>query len=78
METTGWFGPSVRRTVVVAETPESFAWQEAVRLWAQAPAALPLLDLQSVVWVDKRLQVQPSPLGLYLTTPGAAGWRWQP
>lgn len=52
------------------------AWEEVHKLWAQAPAALPLMDLQSVLWVDKRLQVTPSPMGLYLATPGAAGWRW--
>jgi len=28
--------------------------------------------------VDKRLVVEPSPMGLYLHTPGAAGWRWSP
>jgi hypothetical protein len=27
--------------------------------------------------VDKRLEVESSPMGLYLHTPGAAGWRWR-
>jgi len=29
-------------------------------------------------YIDKRLKVEPSPLGLYLTTPGPAGWSWTP
>lgn len=54
------------------------AWEELQALWAERPGCLPLLDFQGCVWVDRRLKVAPGPLGLYLTTPGAAGWSWQP
>lgn len=54
------------------------AWGELEALWAENPTSLPLLDFMGTVWVDKRLEVTPSALGLYLSTPGAAGWRWRP
>ncbi len=54
------------------------AWNELEALWAENPTSLPLLDFLGTVWVDKRLEVTPSAQGLYLSTPGAAGWRWRP
>jgi len=54
------------------------AWAELQSLWAESPASLPLLDFMGCVWVDRRLEVAPGPLGLYLSTPGAAGWSWRP
>jgi ABC-type transport system substrate-binding protein len=73
---TGWRHDRLAALTSRAQQPGDLAWGELQLLWARNPAALPLLDLQSVIWVDKRLEVQPSPLGLYLHTPGAAGWRW--
>lgn len=58
------------------DSPQSPAWRELQKIWAAHPAALPILDFTSVVWVDKKLKVEPSALGLYLTTPGPAGWTW--
>ena len=58
------------------ESPESPAWVDLQKVWARHPAALPILDFTSVVWVDRRLNVESSALGLYLTTPGPAGWAW--
>jgi len=58
------------------DSPQSPAWHELQKIWAAHPKALPILDFTSVVWVDKRLKVEPSPLGLYLTTPGPSGWNW--
>ncbi len=57
-------------------SPKSPAWRELQKTWAAHPAALPLLDFTSVVWVDKGLKVESSSLGLYLTTPGPSGWNW--
>lgn len=76
MNFTGWKHPRLADMIHRIQQPGDLAWQDLQVLWSQSPAALPLLDFQSVVWVDKRLQVEPSPLGLYLSTPGAAGWRW--
>lgn len=77
MNFTGWRHPRLAQLVDRIRQPNDVtAWRELQSVWAQAPAALPLLDYQSVIWVDKRLQVEPGPLGLYLATPGAAGWRW--
>jgi hypothetical protein len=76
MNFTGWQHPRLAGIVARIQQPSDQAWRDLQNLWAQAPAALPILDLQSVIWVDKQLQVEPSPLGLYLGTPGAAGWRW--
>lgn len=76
MNVTGWHHDRLAGLVSQLRLPGDFAWNDLQALWAANPAALPLLDVQSVLWVDKRLEVQPSPLGLYLHTPGAAGWRW--
>jgi hypothetical protein len=76
MNFTGWQHPRLAAVAGRLQQPGEFGWSELQSLWAKNPAALPLLDYQSVIWVDKRLQVEPSTLGLYLTTPGAAGWRW--
>jgi hypothetical protein len=76
MNVTGWRHERLAKVASRIQQPNEFAWNDLQALWAANPAALPLLDLQSVIWVDKHLEVQPSPLGLYLHTPGAAGWRW--
>lgn len=76
MNVTGWRHPRLADMIRRLQQPGDLAWHDLQLLWAASPAALPLLDFQSVIWVDKRLQVEPSPLGLYLHTPGAAGWRW--
>ncbi len=78
MNFTGWRHPDLPSLVGRLRDPQDGAWAELHRRWAEAPGALPLLDFTSVVWVHRRLQVEPSPLGLYLSTPGAAGWRWRP
>lgn len=78
MNFTGWNHPRLKDLLPRLGTPGTPPWAELASLWASSPAALPLLDLQSVVWIDRRLQVAPSPMGLYLTTPGAAGWTWRP
>ncbi|MDR3684621.1 MAG: ABC transporter substrate-binding protein [Geothrix sp.] len=77
MNFTGWRHPRLAELLARIRQPGDPAWSDLQALWAQAPAALPLLDFQSVIWVDKRLEVEPSPMGLYLHTPGAAGWRWR-
>ncbi|WP_257310056.1 ABC transporter substrate-binding protein [Geothrix fuzhouensis] len=76
MNVTGWRDPQFAALAAKLREPGDGAWLDLQGLWAKHPAALPLLDFQSVIWVDKRLTVEPSPLGLYLGTPGAAGWRW--
>ncbi len=77
MNFTGWKHPRLAQLISRIQLPgDRIAWRDLQDAWAEAPAALPLLDYQSVIWVDKRLSVEPSPMGLYLTTPGAAGWRW--
>ena len=76
MNFTGWSHPQLADLLARIRHPDDSAWHELQTLWAREPAALPLLDFQSVIWVDKRLVVEPSPMGLYLHTPGAAGWRW--
>ena len=72
----GWKHPQLAEITTRLQQPGDSAWRELQALWAKGPAALPLLDFQSVIWVDKHLLVEPSPMGLYLHTPGAAGWRW--
>lgn len=72
----GWRHPSFAAVRNRLLSPAGPAWEALQALWAEAPPCLPLLDLQSVVWVDRRLEVEPAPMGLYLSTPGAAGWRW--
>jgi len=76
MNFTSWKHPRLADMIHRIQQPADLAWQDLQVLWSQSPAALPLLDFQSVIWVDKRLQVEPGPQGLYLSTPGAAGWRW--
>lgn len=76
MNFTGWSHPRFAELAARAHQPGDAAWRDLQMIWAQNPAALPLLDFQSVIWVDRRLTVEPGALGLYLSTPGAAGWRW--
>ena len=76
MNFTGWRHPRFAELAAKAQQPGDAAWRGLQAIWAQNPAALPLLDFQSVIWVDKRLVVESGALGLYLSTPGAAGWRW--
>ena len=76
MNFTGWSHPALATLVPRLRHPDDPAWRDLQNLWAQHLGALPLLDFQSVLWVDRHLEVTPSPLGLYLSTPGAAGWRW--
>ncbi len=77
MNFTGWRHAQLEAVTARLHQPDVAAWEELQALWSREPAALPLLDFQSVIWVDRRLQVEPSPMGLYLHTPGAAGWRWR-
>lgn len=72
----GWKDGKFEGPAARLDSPQSPAWQELQKIWSVHPAALPLLDFTSIVWVDKRLKVEPSAMGLYLTTPGAAGWTW--
>jgi hypothetical protein len=74
---TGWADPEALPLLAKLGDPKSPAWKELQALWARHPAALPLLDLHSVLWVDRRLELQPCALGIYMATPGAAGWRWR-
>lgn len=74
---TGWTDAGAAPLLAKLKDSKGPAWEGLQALWAAHPAALPLLDLRSVLWIDRRLEVQPSALGLYLATPGAAGWRWQ-
>lgn len=76
MNVTGWSDPRAASLIPGLRQASDADWRDLQGVWARHPAALPILDYQSVVWVDKRLTVTPSPLGLYLATPGAAGWRW--
>ncbi len=78
MNFTGWTHPRLGEWLAHLETLEAPAWRELQEAWAADPGALPLFDLTSVVWVDARLAVEPSALGLYFTTPGPCGWRWIP
>ena len=73
----GWCDPAAAPLLAQLDDPKSSAWMALQKVWAKHPAALPLLELRSVLWVDRRLEVKPSPLGIYLATPGAAGWRWR-
>jgi len=74
----GWSHPDFRKVLETLERGDSPDWGRLQELWSRHPGALPLLDFQSVVWVDRRLQVTPSPLGLYLCTPGPSAWSWTP
>ena len=77
MNFTAWGSPALARILPRLKEPGDSAWTDLQNLWAKSPGALPLVDFHSLLWVDKRLQVTPGILGLYLTTPGAAGWRWE-
>ncbi|MDE3245538.1 MAG: hypothetical protein KGN80_05580 [Acidobacteriota bacterium] len=72
----GWKDAEFPALAARLDSPQSPAWQALQKAWAAHPTALPILDFTSVVWVDKRLRVEPSALGLYLTTPGPAAWTW--
>ena len=74
---TAWTDAGASPLLAKLSDPKSPAWKELQALWAKHPAALPLLDLHSVLWIDRRLEVRPGPLGIYMATPGAAGWRWR-
>jgi hypothetical protein len=76
MNFTNWSHPRFGDLAAKAQQPGDAGWRGLQALWAANPAALPLLDFQSAIWVDRRLVVEPGPQGLYLSTPGAAGWRW--
>lgn len=78
MNFSGWTHPDLPRLLAAVKGPRGAGWTALQDAWARSAHALPLLDYRAVVWVDRRLSVQPSPLGLYLTTPGPAGWRWTP
>lgn len=78
MNFTGWTHAQLGGLLPRLRSRDDEAWRELQRLWAGSAAALPILDYRAVVWVDRRLQLEASPLGFYLTTPGAAGWRWLP
>jgi len=73
-----WSHPRLSALLPKLLDAKARAWNELEALWAENPTSLPLLDFLGIVWVDKRLEVTPSAQGLYLSTPGAAGWRWRP
>ncbi len=72
----GWKDAKFPGVAAKLDSAQSPAWLELQKIWAAHPTALPILDFTSVVWVDKHLKVEASALGLYLTTPGPAGWTW--
>lgn len=74
----GWRHPRLSDLLPRLVDAKSSAWTDLQTLWAENPTSLPLLDFMGTVWVDKRLEVIPSAQGLYLSTPGAAGWSWKP
>jgi hypothetical protein len=74
---TGWADAGAPPLLPKLRDAQSPAWKELQALWAKRPAALPILDIRSALWVDRRLEVEPCALGIYMTTPGAAGWRWR-
>jgi len=73
-----WTHRRLEEVVAKLKGPADPAWDELQGIWAEAPTSLPIADFTSIVWVDRRLKVVPSGLGFYLTTPGAAGWTWEP
>lgn len=74
---TKWFHPQVKALCQKLGRPgEDRRWEQLQAIWSEGAAAIPLLNFQSLVWVDARLKVEASPLGLYLTTPGPSAWTW--
>lgn len=73
----GFKDPAVAPLLKSLDSPAAPAWSALAERWAAAPTSLPLLDYRSVLWVHPRLEVIPSPVGLYFSTPGPAGWRWK-
>lgn len=78
MNFSGWRHPKLAGLLPRLTEAKGWPWEELQALWAEQPTSLPLLDFMGGVWVDRRLEVAPSALGLYLSTPGAAGWSWKP
>jgi ABC-type transport system substrate-binding protein len=72
----GFKDPSVAPLLKSLDTPQAPAWALLEARWAAGLTSLPILDYHSVVWVHQRLEVIPSPVGFYFSTPGPAGWRW--
>lgn len=77
MNFTGWTHPKLAALLPRLGAADAPQWRELQKAWSEDPGALPLVDFTSVVWVDARLEAAPSPLGLYLTTPGPSAWRWK-
>jgi len=73
-----WSQPRYGEIAAKLESPRDPAWETLQELWAQGPTSLPLVDFTSLLWVDRRLHLTPSSRGIYLSTPGAAGWAWKP
>ena len=73
-----WHHPRLSDLLPRLVDGKASAWNDLQSLWAENPTSLPLLDFMGTVWVDTRLDVAPSAQGLYLSTPGAAGWSWKP
>jgi len=78
MNFSNWNHPKLAVLLPRLTDAKASAWDELQAIWAENPTSLPLLDYLGGVWVDRRLEVAPSAMGLYLSTPGAAGWRWLP
>nr|WP_320132994.1 ABC transporter substrate-binding protein [uncultured Holophaga sp.] len=73
-----WRDPAYEGLRAQLREARSPAWNRLAALWARHPAALPLLDFSSTLWVDQRLELIPSPMGLYFSTPGPSAWRFKP
>jgi hypothetical protein len=72
----GFKDAAVAPLIKALDRPDAPAWAQLEARWAEGATALPLLDYRSVLWVHAKLEVIPSPVGLYFSTPGPAGWRW--
>ncbi len=72
-----WQHPRVPPLLKALDAPGAKAWEDLHKLWAESPTCLPILDLESVLWVDKRLDFTPTAVGMYLCTPGPAAWQWR-
>lgn len=73
-----WTHPRYPKIATQLESSRDPGWETLQELWAQGPTSLPLVDFSSLLWVDRRLVLTPSSRGIYLSTPGAAGWTWKP